>query len=85
MEIVEEGIASECYNAGHAGVAELVDLPAEVLPWWRNGIRARLKIAFPQGIVGSSPTHGTNELRHVGRRASAFVRLGRTTANKASL
>ncbi len=28
-------------------------------PWWRNGIRARLKIAFPQGIEGSSPSHGT--------------------------
>ncbi len=28
-------------------------------PKWRNGRRARLKIWYPQGCVGSSPTFGT--------------------------
>ncbi len=38
----------------------VVDLFFIGLPWWRNGIRARLKIAFPKGIEGSSPSHGTS-------------------------
>ncbi len=28
------------------------------MPEWRNGLRARLKIVWPQGRVGSSPTSG---------------------------
>ena len=29
--------------------------------WWRNGIRDGLKIRFPQGIEGSSPSRSTTE------------------------
>lgn len=29
-------------------------------PSWRNGIRARLRNVSPHGVVGSSPTDGTN-------------------------
>jgi micrococcal nuclease len=38
-----------------------------VLPKWRNGRRAGLKIRSPQGGVGSSPTFGTNDLRNISR------------------
>ena len=38
------------------------------MPWWRNGIRARLKIAFRKGIVGSSPSHGTIDARSLATR-----------------
>src|SRR5256885_16785133 len=31
----------------------------DALPIWRNGRRARLKIWYPKGCVGSSPTFGT--------------------------
>lgn len=39
------------------------------MPEWRNGIRIRLKIVRPQGLVGSSPTSGTE------RRSLTMTRI----------
>ncbi len=41
-------------------------------PWWRNGIRARLKIVFPYGIEGSSPSHGTSLRRSFSWLAASY-------------
>lgn len=35
-------------------------------PWW-NGIHEGLKIPWPQGLVGSTPTGGTREIRFAQR------------------
>lgn len=43
-------------------------------PWWRNGIRARLKIVFSQGIEGSSPSHGTRIYDSFDKSADALLR-----------
>jgi hypothetical protein len=32
------------------------------VPRWRNGIRDGLKIRFPHGIEGSSPSRGTTDI-----------------------
>jgi hypothetical protein len=37
---------------------------APPVPVWRNGRRDRLKICFPQGSGGSSPSTGTNLFRY---------------------
>ena len=69
-----------------AEVAELADLPAEVPSHGgETGRRARLKIAFPQGSVGSTPTRGTNHFgTQAGARPASLLRsyAGQATQNR---
>ena len=37
----------------------------KILPGWRNGLRSRLKICGPQGLVGSNPTPGITYLDEI--------------------
>lgn len=52
-----------CRIAGSIGTLSplfsLLNVATKVMPKWRNGRRAGLKILCPQGRVGSTPTFGT--------------------------
>lgn len=52
-----------CRIAGSIGTLSplfsLLNIATKVMPKWRNGRRAGLKILCPQGRVGSTPTFGT--------------------------
>ena len=49
------------------------------MPEWRNGRRAGLKIPYPQGCVGSTPTSGTTTYATRGTLEERRFNLGSTS------
>ena len=51
------------------------------MPEWRNGRRAGLKIPYPQGCEGSTPSSGTMTYRTWGTLAKAWCNRAGTLAH----